>query len=1033
MDINKLVDLLRGTLDPSLREQAESELQHFDKLNGFAPALMMTIVMSDNLEITVKQAAVSYFKNLVKKYWDNSEIETDSATTLFSISEEDRAAVRRHIIEAIIHSPDIIRSQLSISLSIIVKHDYPNRWPTFVEKIAACILSQNHTAWNGALVSLYQLVKVHESKKPKDRDILNTAMGVELPLIYNLFVKMLPDPSPMSSIIQKQILKIFYSFVRKHLSLKIISRNVFNQWMEVICQVMQNPVPEGAHNIEEDKRPDLPWWKAKKWAARILTFTFQKYGSPGKVNREYKQFSEWYLRTFPRNVIPILINILGNNDENNYIAPRVLRLILNYLNRSISYASTWKYLKNYTDNLIQKVIFPLMWHSEKDNELWNSDPHEYIRRKFDLSDMSTIDAAGRLFHSLAGKRSGVLEKAMNFCMTILNKNDVSPQEKDGIMHMLGTVADILVESDVYKERIEAVLVTHLFPEFQSQHGFLRARAFWTLDFFNGAVLKNYNNLLRAIEMSRECLCNDSELPVRVEAAMALQMLVTKYEKAREFLRPHVRPVIFEVLRIIRETENDELTSVFRRLIRKYADDILPVALEIITHLEQTFNQLLSSNVDTSEDKVIIGLGILYTMDTVLDVVKGKIEIISQLESNVLNVVVSILQQNLIDFYEEVFSLIYNLTKTQISTNMWEIFKMLYQALRAETLDYFIDMAPCLHNYITVDTTAFLSQPEYLEAVYNMCKSILTSEKIGEDSECHAAKLIEVVLLQYKGQIDHVVPSLIELAVKRLARNIETLELRAMCLLICIAGLCYNPALLFSTLQDIQLPNLSGQIIPQFLTTWLNNINSFHGVHDRKLNILGLCTLINTPLRRPKEITELGGKFLPSILTLFKGLKRSYILKAQEVDLDEDNDHDSARDELDILDSDEDEIFDSDDEHPVDDDDDGDNAYDDFSDDEEDIDKALENYPTLIDNDIYNIDEYIIFKDCMEIVMTQDSNWHHLLTSVLNADQRKNLEEVFHTTEQRKIAAESKKIKQDSGYAFSNSNVPLTFNFGSKGL
>ncbi|GAB1607703.1 importin-7-like isoform X1 [Argonauta hians] len=1033
MDVNKLVDLLRGTLEPNLREQAETELQKYDELNGFAPALMMTIVMSDNLEITVKQAAVSYFKNVVKKYWDNSEIDTDPAATVFSICEEDRAAIRRHIVEAIIHSPDVIQSQLSLSLSVIVKHDYPNKWPSFVEKIAACILSQNHTAWNGALISLYQLVKVHEMKKIKERDILNTAMGVELPLIYNLFVKMVSDQSAMSNLIQKQILKIFYAFIHKHLTLKIVTRNVFSQWMEVICQVVQNPIPDGTQNVEEEKRPDLPWWKAKKWASRILTFTFQKYGSPGKVNREYKQFSEWYLRTFPRNIIPTLINILGKSDDNNYISPRVLRMILNYLNRSISYASTWKYLKNNTDDLIQKVIFPLMWHNEKDNELWNSDPHEYIRRKFDLSDMSTIDAAGRLFHSLAGKRSGVLEKAMNFCMTILNKNQVTPQEKDGIMHMLGTVADILVESDIYKDRIEAVLVTHLFPEFQSQHGFLRARAFWTLDFFNGAVLKNYNNLLRAIEMSRECLCNDTELPVRVEAAMALQMLVTKYEKARDFLRPHIRPVIFEVLRIIRETENDELTSVFRRLIRKYADDILPVALEIITHLEQTFNQLLHSNVDTSEDKVIIGLGILYTMDTVLDVVKGRVEIISQLESNVLNVVVTILRQNLIDFYEEVFSLVYNLTKTQISTNMWEIFKMLYQALRVETLDYFIDMAPCLHNYITVDTTAFLSQPEYLEAVYNMCKLVLTSEKIGEDSECHAAKLIEVILLQYKGQIDQVVPSLIELAVKRLARNIESLELRSMCLLICIAGLCYSPGLLFSTLHDIQIPNLSSPIIPQFLNTWLSNINSFHGVHDRKLNILGLCTLINTPLRRPKEITELAGKFLPSILTLFKGLKRSYILKAQEVDVDDDNDHDSTKDDLDILDSDEDEIFDSDDDPAVDDDDDADNGYDDFSDDEEDIDKALENYPTLIDSEKNVVDEYIIFKDCMEAVMTQDSNWHHLLTSVLNQDQRKNLEEVFHATEQRKIAVESNKMKEDSGYAFSNANVPLSFSFGPKGV
>jgi len=33
--------------------------------------------------------------------------------------------------------------------------------------------------------------------------------------------------------------------------------------------------------------------------------------------------------------------------------------------------------------------------------------------------------------------------------------------------------------------------------------------------------------------------------------------------------------------------------------------------------------------------------------------------------------------------------------------------------------------------------------------------VLISTDVGEDAECHAAKLLEVVLLQFKGSIDHV--------------------------------------------------------------------------------------------------------------------------------------------------------------------------------------------------------------------------------------------------------------------------------------
>lgn len=32
--------------------------------------------------------------------------------------------------------------------------------------------------------------------------------------------------------------------------------------------------------------------------------------------------------------------------------------------------------------IIQDVIFPLMSHSQEDEELWNTDPREYIRIKY---------------------------------------------------------------------------------------------------------------------------------------------------------------------------------------------------------------------------------------------------------------------------------------------------------------------------------------------------------------------------------------------------------------------------------------------------------------------------------------------------------------------------------------------------------------------------------------------------------------------------------------------------------------------------
>lgn len=45
--------------------------------------------------------------------------------------------------------------------------------------------------------------------------------------------------------------------------------------------------------------------------------------------------------------------------------------------------------------------------------------------------------------------------------------------------------------------------------------------------------KNEQNLKTSLEMVRQCLCSDKELPVRVEAAVALQVLLVEQEKGKQ--------------------------------------------------------------------------------------------------------------------------------------------------------------------------------------------------------------------------------------------------------------------------------------------------------------------------------------------------------------------------------------------------------------------------------------------------------------------------------------------------------------------
>lgn len=45
---------------------------------------------------------------------------------------------------------------------MMVKNDFPGRWTQIVDKISIYLQTPEATGWSGALLCLYQLVKIYE-------------------------------------------------------------------------------------------------------------------------------------------------------------------------------------------------------------------------------------------------------------------------------------------------------------------------------------------------------------------------------------------------------------------------------------------------------------------------------------------------------------------------------------------------------------------------------------------------------------------------------------------------------------------------------------------------------------------------------------------------------------------------------------------------------------------------------------------------------------------------------------------------------
>uniref|UniRef100_A0A8C1ZVI5 Importin 8 n=1 Tax=Cyprinus carpio TaxID=7962 RepID=A0A8C1ZVI5_CYPCA len=931
MDPNRIIQALKGTIDPNLRLAAENELNQSYKIINFAPTLLQ-IIVSDQVEFPVRQAAAIYLKNMVSQYWQDREPTLGEVVFPFNIHENDRGQIRENMVEAIIRCPESIRF-----------------------------------------------------KKAEERDPLLAAMQIFLPRLQQLITQLLSDATFISVLIQKQILKIFHALVQVCVS---------------VCFIC---LPDPA-----DK---LIWWKCKKWALHIITRMFERYGSPGNVTKEYVEFADFFLKTYAVGIQQVLLKVIEQHRQRQYVSPRVLQQALSYMTQGVSHSLTWKQMKPHMQTITQEVVFPLMCYKDEDERLWQEDPYEYIRMKFNMYDdhVSPATAAQTLLCTAARKRKEVLPHMMEFCHQILMDPNTDPRRKDGALHVVGALAQPLQKVTFNKDQMELMLQNYVFPLLNSNLGYLRARSCWVLHSFSPLKFHNELVLRNAVELVKQNLVDDKEMPVKVEAAIALQMLVRNQEQAKVYIRAFIKPVMQELLHIIKETENDDLTGVIQKMICEYSEEVSGIAVDMTQNLAEIFSKILQSEeYEESEDKTVMALGILSTIDTILTVMGDRKEISQQLEVICLQVIGHVLQKPIIEFYEEILSLAFGLTCYSISPQMWQLLGVLYDVFQHDCFDYFTDMMPLLHNYVTVDTNMLLSDPKYLEVIYTMCKKVLTSDA-GEDTECHAAKLLEVIILQCRGRgIDQCIPLFVEAVLERLTRGVKSSELRTMCLQVVIAALYYNPTLLIHTLENIRFPHSPEPITAQFINQWMNDTEFFLGLHDRKMCIIGLSVLMELA-SRPAVLEEVAGQIVPSILLLFLGLKHIYASRVLNKPEQLARAQGSEEEENEEIPSDEDEVGqkgvalqssgaptgnDNEDEDDEDDDE--------YWDDDCLEGTPLEEYSTPLDYD-NGEDEYQFFTASLLRVQSSDAGWYQSLTSPLSEDQRKQLQEIYNLAQQRRSA------------------------------
>ncbi|KAJ2796906.1 Nonsense-mediated mRNA decay protein 5 [Coemansia furcata] len=274
----------------------------------------------------------------------------------------------------------------------------------------------------------------------------------------------------------------------------------------------------------------------------------------------------------------------------------------------------------------------------------------------------------------------------------------------------------------------------------------------------------------------------------------------------------------------------------------------------------------SANVDDMSDKTMAAMGVLKTLGTLVLNLEGSPEVVYNLEEVLFPVVRFVLEERLVDLYDEVFEILdcCMFSVKAVSANAWGLFESIYMCFMNDGIDFIEEMLPSLDNYVSYGTDVVTSNSEVQARLFNIIETVMKSDRVGENDRVCACKLMEAIMLHGRNKIDGMIPGFISLAAAYLLSNdaIETPSFLVHSLEVVLNALHYNPSVALTVLEQYKWTE-------GIFTRLLQNAAKFSRVHDKKLMILGLTAVLSVPAAQLPPALQSG---LPQ---LFEGVLQTF--------------------------------------------------------------------------------------------------------------------------------------------------------------
>ncbi|KAF2980496.1 hypothetical protein EK904_000600 [Melospiza melodia maxima] len=877
-NLQTLTEYLKKTLDPdpAIRRPAEKFLESVEGSQNY-PLLLLTL-LEKSQENVIKVCASVTFKNYIKRNWRIVEDEPNK------ICESDRIAIKANIVPLMLSSPEQIQKQLSDAISIIGREDFPQKWPDLLTEMVNRFQSGDFHVINGVLRTAHSLFKRYR------HEFKSNELWTEIKLVLDAFA--LPLTNLFKATIElcsthandASALKILFS------SLILIAKLFYSLNFQDLPEFFEDNMETWMTNFHSLLTLDnkLLQTDDEEEAGLLELLKSQICDNAALYAQKYDEEFQPYLPRFVTAIWNLLVTT-GQEVKYDLLVSNAIQFLASVCERP-----HYKHLfedQNTLTSICEKVIVPNMEFRAADEEAFEDNSEEYIRRDLEGSDIDTrrraaCDLVRGLCKFFEGPVTGIFSGYVNSMLQEYAKNpSVNWKHKDAAIYLVTSLAS---KAQTQKHGITQAnelvnltefFVNHIQPDLKSatvnEFPVLKADGIKYIMIFRNQVPKE--QLLVSIPLLINHLQAES-IVVHTYAAHALERLFTMRGTNNATLScvsfnsitaaemaPFVEVLLtnlFKALTLPGSSENEYIMKAIMRSFSLLQESIIPYIPSVITQLTQ---KLLAVSKNPSKPHFnhymfeSICLSIRITC-------KANPEAVGSFEEALFLVFTEILQNDVQEFIPYVFqvmSLLLEMHKNEIPSSYMALFPHLLQPVLWERTGNIPPLVRLLQAYLERGASTIASAAaDKIPGLLGVFQKLIASKANDHQGFYLLNSIIEHMppesVDQYRKQI-------FILLFQRLQNSKTTKFIKSFLVFINLYCVRYGALALQEIFDSIQ-PKMFGMVLEKII---IPEIQKVSGQVEKKICAVGITKILTEcPPMMDTEYTKLI-PLLQALIGLFE--------------------------------------------------------------------------------------------------------------------------------------------------------------------